>query len=148
MKGQDHLIVAEQWHACGVVCELGIKRCGQSRTLCSEAGYSASREARARNIAKDFRAAEVAYGKAIDWYKKALESPLHDEFPVDDQAIYRGLALAFEGLDDEEELGKILLVWHKIAGASLQYFEREYRWLVRRYPRLQTVPQFRGLHST
>ena len=86
MKGQDPLIVAEQWHACGAVCELGIKRCGQSRTLCSEAGYSASREARARNIAKDFRAAEVAYGKAIDWYEKALQSPLHDEFPVDDQA--------------------------------------------------------------
>jgi tetratricopeptide (TPR) repeat protein len=148
MKGQNALFVAEQWKACGEVCELGMKRCGQSRILCSEAGYAASREARARNTANNFRDAEVDYAKAIDWYKKALESPRHDEFPVNDQAIYRGLVLAYEGLGDEEELRKILLEWYKVAGGSLQYFDREYRWLVRRYPRLQTVPQFRRLHST
>ena len=133
--------IAAQWKICEEKSELGIERCGPSQLLCYWAGYAASREAKARDRAQSFARAQGAYARSTHWFKRALDAPVSDVAPVHRGAIYRGLTLAFEGLDDELELRNTLLSWHRFSGSD-PYFDAECRRLMSKYPSLNTVPAF------
>ena len=135
--------VAEQWKECERIAELGIDRCGPSQGLCYWAGYAASREAKSRNLAQRFSYAQGAYTRSRDWFSKSLAAPVSDAAQVNKGQIFRGLALAYEGLDDQDQLQRTLSDWHAFSGSD-HYFELEYRRLLSKYPILPFNPRFVG----
>ena len=139
--GKSAEAVTAQWQKCERIAEMGIQRCGSSQLLCYWAGYAASREAKSRVRANNFSNAQGAYTRAANWYSRALTAPLSDVSRVSKGAILRGLALAFEGLEDEDKLHKTLMDWHTIAGRD-PYFQSECARLTRRFRILQNVPEF------
>ena len=134
--------IADQWRECGKVAEMGIERCGTSQVLCYWAGYAAGREARFRENARSFVDAQVAYARSRDWYEKALGAPVSDAGRVAKDAVYRGLALAREGLGEEKELQQTLVKWGEYSGGG-ESFGREYRRLAQRHPQLREDPRLR-----
>ncbi len=66
--------IAQQWKSCEAVAELGVRRCGISQLLCYWAGYAASREAKAREYARNFTYAQGAYARSKDWLTQVLRS--------------------------------------------------------------------------
>ena len=136
--------IAQQWKSCEGVAELGVRRCGISQLLCYWAGYAASREAKAREYARNFTYAQGAYARSKDWLKQALNGPVSDVATVPRGSIFRGLVLASEGLGDLPEQRRYLLEWFKFAGSS-PYLQAEYRRLVKRHSSLWDVPELRQL---
>ncbi len=133
--------IAKQWYECEKVCESGIERCGSSRLLCYWAGYASSREAKARERAQNFINAHGSYVRSVDWFKRALDAPLSDVAQVDNGSIYRGLALAYEGIGDQDELRNTLIEWYR-SSASVPFFDMELNRLSQKFPFLETVPEF------
>ena len=133
----------EQWNRLEKVAEMGIERCGENRLLLSRAGYGANREAKIKQ--RDNYAYSVgAYGNAIKWYGKALNSPntgsRKDKDSVGTGAIYRGLAIAYFETNQDEMLVKTLLDWEKAVERDPEgrwRFEKESRRMVERRPILQ-----------
>ena len=136
--------IADQWKNCEDVALKGVERCGPSQVLFYFAGYGASREAKARNLAQSFVYAEGAYSRSIDWFDKALAAPVSDIAPIARGLIYRGMTLAYEGLGDEEGLRRTLKLWYASSGSEY-HFERECRRLLQKYPTLRNVPEFGAL---
>ena len=136
--------VANAWKECERVCEIGIERCGANQLLCYWAGYASCRLAKAQESAGNFAYAEGLYGRSIESYKQALSGREEDVSPVKKGSIWRGLAFAFDGLGDEVNLRKTLLEWYSVAGSD-GYFDAECGRLIRKYTRLQEVPEFRYL---
>ena len=95
---------ALQWKECGRVCELGIERCGASRPLCDKAGFAAMQEAKTWFLVNEFTDCETAFKHSAMWYRRALEAPQHEKFPVSDGAIFRGLVSALEQASNFEQL--------------------------------------------
>ena len=95
--------VAEQWKEVERIAEIGIDRCGASQVLCYWAGYAASREAKSRDLARQFAYAQGAYDRSMYRFNQALVSPMSDVSGVNKGQIYRGLTLACEGLGDEDQ---------------------------------------------
>ena len=108
--------VAKQWKRCEQIAETGIDRCGLSQPLCYLAGYSASREAKARMRANSFAYAQGAYVRSISWFDRALTAPISDVATIGKGTIYRGLTLAYEGLENEDELLRTLKLWQASSG--------------------------------
>lgn len=130
----------EQWNRLERVAEMGIERCGENRLLFYRAGYGAGREAKIKQ--QDNYAYSVgAYSNAIKWYEKALNSPNTDD-PENKLIgpIYRGLALAYEGTNQDETLAKTLLNWEKAVERDPEarwVFKEESGRMVERRPILQ-----------
>ena len=133
--------IADQWKACEDVAVRGVERCGPSQPLFYFAGYGASREAKARSLAKSFLYAEGAYTRSIDWFNRALAAPVSDIAPIPRGLVYRGMTLAYEGLGDEDGLQRTLKLWHA-SSRSEHHFERECRRLLQKYHSLRNVPEF------
>ena len=135
--------ISEQWNKCEKVAETGIQRCGLNQLLCYWAGYAASREAKARDRAQSFSYAQGVYARSMDWFRKALDAPVSDVSTVNKGLIYRGLTLAFDGLNDVDELRKTLLNWYAFSGPD-QHFETECRRLTSKYQPLRLVRQLQS----
>ena len=75
--------IAAQWKKSEDVALMGIDRCGPSQILYYLAGYGASREAKAKQHAKNFSYSEAAYERSIGWYSKALTAPVSDVATID-----------------------------------------------------------------
>ena len=137
----------EQWNRLEKVAEMGIERCGENRLLLYRAGYGAGREAKIKQ--RDNYAYSVgAYGNAIKWYEKALNSPNtgDNENSVGTGAIYRGLALAYEGTNQDEMLIKTLLDWEKAVNPDNPgIFKNEVKRMVERRPILRNNQQIRQM---
>ena len=133
--------IAEQWRRCKDIAELGIERCGDSQPLFFMMGYGASREAKAMNFANNFTYAQDAYRRAVTWFELALNAPLSDVTTISKGMIYRGLALAYDGLDDEANVRHTLLLWHTSSGADWN-LETEVARLAMKYPSLRNIAAF------
>ena len=148
-SGRDEQDVAERigdlWKECERVCKIGMDRCGSSQLLCYWAGYAACRQARAQEMAGKYNYAQGIYTRSIDWYRDALEGRAEDIWPINKGSIWRGLAFAFDGLGDEDQLRDTLLGWYAICGPADGYFEAECRRLARKYRSLHGVPEFRSV---
>ena len=132
---------AEQWNRLEKVAEMGIARCGGNRQLFYRAGYGAGREARIKKQQGNRAYSMGAFGNAIEWYEKALSSPSNTP---SNGAIYRGLALAYEGTNNDEMLAKTLLDWEQVLKRDPDHrrtFERDFRWMVERKPTLEENPK-------
>ena len=136
--------VAEQWKKCEDIAEFGIARCGPSQLLYYWAGYCASREAKSRERAKAFNYAQGAYARAVEWFNKTFEAPVSDVAGANKGQIYRGLALAYDGLGEYEHLKRTLVRWHSFAGADT-FFETEYTRLAQQYPRIEAETGILGV---
>ena len=136
--------IAAQWKKSEDVAVNGMERCGPSQVLYYWAGYGASREAKAKARAKSFSYAEAAYRQSIDWYVKALSAPMSDVATIPVGAIYRGMALAYGGIDDFDNLKETLTRWRGSSGSDI-YFEEECRRLLKTYPQLATSPELGGM---
>ena len=104
--------VIQQWANCLEVINLGIQRCGPSQLLCYWAGYTTSRQAKSRNASNHFLDAQRDYAQSKEWFERAVDAPISDMYEVTQSDIYRGLVLALEGLEDWEQLCKILFDWY------------------------------------
>ena len=130
--------VTSQWVRCADVAELGIQRCGESKQLCHKAGYCASREGQSKNFDNRFTDAQSAYGRAKQWFYKALEAPIagdnKDLFnPI---TIYRGLVLALAELDQSRsEIKQVLTEFKQSTNNQLTY-ENVVEEVRRKYPAL------------
>ena len=136
--------IAQQWKSCEAVAESGVRRCGISQLLCYWAGYAASREAKAREYARNFTYAQGAYARSKDWLTQALNGSVSDVATVPRGSIFRGLVLACEGLGDLQELRRYLLEWFKFSGSS-PYLQAEYRRMIKRHSSLWDIPELRQL---
>lgn len=108
------------------------------------AGYASCRLAKSEESAGNFAYAEGLYQRSIQWYEQSLLGREEDVSPVKKGSIWRGMAFAFDGLGDEENLRKTLLNWYSVAGSD-GYFDAECGRLIRKYPQLQEVSEFRYL---
>lgn len=138
VRGDGTLPVAEediaaQWRTTEEVALMGTGRCGASQVLYYLAGYGASREAKSKDLAKNFSYAEAAYKRAIESFENALTAPIADVAPMPLGAIYRGLALAYEGIRDFENLVNTLTKWRSLSGSDT-HLESELRRLAWSYP--------------
>ena len=131
---------ALQWKECGRVCQLGIERCGASRPLCDKAGFAAIQEANAWYLVNQFTDCETAFEHAAMWYRRALDAPQHERFPVSDGAIYRGLIAALEGASKFEQLIDAFNDW-SISRSDPDALRREFQRV-----RLQNL-EFRSIQS-
>lgn len=131
------------WRSAVEVAQLGIERCGPSDVLCQLAGYLSSREAYTHQRLNEFVAAQGAYRTAAEWYKAALVAPAWGQRVVRRATVYRGLALAYEELNDMDGLVQTLRDWGGLAGSDRVYIAEASRlkWrfpeLVSRLPRLE-----------
>ena len=139
--------IGDQWRRCEDVARLGIDRCGSSQPLWYLAGYGASREAKARNRANSFSYAQGVYARSIEWFNNALAAPVSDVATIGKGMIYRGMALAYEGTENHEQLQRTLKLWHAASGSD-RYFIREFSRLLYKFPILRGVPEFRALLAT
>ena len=139
-KEHDSADVRDQWVRCEKIAKEGIARCGISRPLCYLAGYSAVREARIAEHLSKFAYAQGAYSRAKDWFQNALTAPVSEIAGIGRGSIFRGLVLAYEGLEDEDLLQRTLKSWHA-SSESARAFETEYRRLIWKFPSLETVPE-------
>ena len=139
--------IADRWKACEEVATLGLDRCGPSRTLLYSAGYAASRDANASMRANKFSYAQGAYTRSIDWYERALTAPVSDMEAIDMGMIYRGMTVAYDGLEDLGGLRNTLKLWHASSGTSDRNFESECRRLMRKYPSLRNRPELQLMLS-
>ena len=137
----DQEEIQKQWKQCEDVSHVGIDRCGISRPLCYLAGYGACREAKAAERARKFTYAQGAYSRSLASFEEALTAPVSEVARVGKGSIYRGLALVYEGLGNEDQLRRILRLWHA-SSESTMVFEDECLRLMGRFPSLQTVPEF------
>ena len=141
-----HEAVATQWNRCEEVVEMGISRCGKSQPLCYLGGYASGREARVKEWAGFSDYALASFRRAVEWYKEALDAPVVDKWSINKNQIYRGLALSYEGLRDDDLLKQTLLQWHHYADTGIRIdpiFESECTRLIRYNPNLRQIPQFR-----
>ncbi len=136
-----NVAIASQWKECEKVAEMGIQRCGPSQLLCYWAGYAASRDAKAMERAQNFSYAEGAYTRSKEWFNKALTAPVSDVAHVTKGAIYRGLTLALEGLEDDTRLIKNISDWHFYSGND-PYIETEMSRLYYKSQTLRDSPEF------
>ena len=138
----------EQWNRLEKVAEMGIERCGVNRLLFFRAGYGAGREARIKQQDDYGPYSMGAYGKAIQWYEKALNSPNMGNMTIASGDIYRGLALAYFHTNHDEMLAKTLLDWEKDVERNpnrQRNFETEARRMVERRPVLRRNQQIRQM---
>ena len=143
-EGISEDLIAEQWKECERIAQVGMERCGRSQRLCYWAGYAASREAGSRIRAKNFAYAQGAFARSRDWFIASLEAPVSDSGRVNKGQIYRGLTLAFDGLDDETRMRNTLADWRGLSGSD-GYFVEQYERLIRKYPSLQSDSRFAGV---
>ena len=76
-----------------------------------------------------------AYAEAADWLRRALAAPASSVKDVPRDLIYRGLALAQEGVGDVDPLRNTLAEWAQVAGGD-DAFRREYGRLCQKFPAL------------
>ena len=133
--------IAEQWEKCKEVAELGTERCGASQSLYYMMGYGASREAKAMNLANNFTYAEGAYRRSVAFFELALGAPVSDMTPISRGMIYRGLTLAHEGLDDEANVRRTLVLWYTVSGPDWNLIA-EVKRLSLKFPSVRTIPEF------
>lgn len=138
--------IRKQWIRCEDVAKKGIERCGVSQPLCYLAGYSAVREAKAAESLSKFTYAQGAYTRARDWFEKALTAPVSEVAGIGKGSIFRGLVMAYEGLENEDHLRRALRSW-QASSESKRAFETECRRLFWKFPALETVPEFSDLRS-
>ena len=131
--------IAAQWKKSEDVAVMGLDRCGPSQLLCYVAGYGASREAKSKQRARSFSYADAAYLRSITWYKQALTAPVSDVFSAPVGAIYRGLALAYEGVEDFDNLMQTLKSWRASTGTDY-HFASELERLVGSHRQLRAMP--------
>ena len=136
--------IAEQWRECERVAEMGISRCGTSQLLCYWAGYAAARGARALEHEQSFVQAQSGYARGKEWFQQALMAPVSDADPVARRGIYRGMALALEGLGEVTELHRTLEKWGEYSPGD-STLAREYRRLAQKYPQLHNDSRLREL---
>jgi hypothetical protein len=125
----------EAWRRCAHVAERGVRVGGATRALCQLAGYAHTREAKTLKRLNEFLQAHGAYAEAADWLRRALAAPASSVKDVPRGLIYRGLALAEEGMEDVEALQNTLTEWSQLAGDD-EVFEREYGRLCHKFPQL------------
>lgn len=131
--------IREQWMRCEKVAKEGIARCGISRPLCYLAGYSAIREAKVAERLRKFTYAQGAYSRARDWFESALTAPVSEIAGIGKGSIFRGLVLAYEGLEDKDLLQRTLKSWHA-SSESARALETERRRLFWKFPDLEADP--------
>ena len=130
--------IGDQWKQSEQVAERGLERCGPSQPLYCLAGYAASREAKSLGRARRFNYSTGAFSRAEDWYNRALVAPVSDVATYRKGTIYRGLALAYEGLEDEDRLRQILKSWGAFSGSDPS-FQSECRRLLQRFKNLNDL---------
>lgn len=136
--------IASGWKVCEKICEDGIERCGQSRLLCYWAGYAACREAKTRERTGNYSYSQGSYARSVEWYRSSLRSQVADISPVKIGSIWRGITIAYDGMGNVEEVKKALLEWYSVSGSDA-YFDAECGRMIRKYPVLQEVHEFRYL---
>ncbi len=122
----------DEWRRCAHIAELGVKVCGATRALCQLAGYSHSREGKTLERVNEFMQAHGAYAEAADWLHRALAAPPSDAKDVPRDLIYRGLAVAQEGMGDRDSLHETMAAWSRLTGSS-EAFGRELDRLCQRF---------------
>ena len=128
--------IADQWGRCEQICRDGLARCGPSQVLFYWAGYSASREAKARERAMNFHFGQGAYARAIDWFKLALEAPVSDLVHINKSAIHRGLSISYDAIGDDDGVRNAMRDWLRTGGRGVS-FDFEWRRLLGRHPSLE-----------
>ena len=114
-------LLREQWQEFGRVAERGVEKCGDSDGLCYAAGYAYGRQAKTLDRIHEFTSAQSCYGMAISWLKRALDAPTLDENLTTKSAIYRGLALGYEGTGEVQLLADVLRTWRDIASGEYTF---------------------------
>jgi hypothetical protein len=136
--------IASRWRVCEKICEDGIERCGESRLLCYWAGYAACREAKSRERTGKYAYSQGSYERSVEWYRRSLRAQVSDISPVKIGSIWRGITIAYDGIGNAIEVKKALLEWYSVSGSDA-YFDAECGRMIRKYPVLQGVQEFRYL---
>lgn len=131
----DDAAVAANWHAAAEIAQLGIDRIGPTKALCNLAGYARSREAKTKQRLNQFGDAERCFAEAADYFRRSLGAPSSDNRPIQQGILFRGLVLAYEGLEDLPRLAGSLRDWAE-AEPDDYYCTTERDRLMMRFPAL------------
>lgn len=109
----DDNAVLECWRRCAAITELGLARVGDTTVLCNMAGYARSREAKAHQRMNQFLDAQRCFGEALDYFKRGTAAPSSENRDVPRGVLFKGMAIACEGLEDVERLAAVLREWRE-----------------------------------
>jgi hypothetical protein len=110
------------WQEAARVAELGMKVVGATKALCQIAGYARSREGKTLDRLGEFSDAQRAYADSVAHLRKGLSAPASTTRDVSREDLYRGLAIAYKALGDEEQLAEIRPAWEAVGPYSAARF--------------------------
>lgn len=114
------------WREAARVAELGMRVSGASKALCQIAGYARSREGKTLDRLREFSEAARAYADSVAHLTRGLSAPASATRDVSRDDLYRGLAIAYKALGDDEQLAEIRAAWEAVApSGAARFFETE-----------------------
>ena len=110
------------WREAARVAGLGMRVGGATKALCQIAGYARSREGKTLDRLREFTEAERAYAEAVALFRRGLAAPASGTRDVPREDLFRGLAIAYKALGDEEQLADVRTEWESVAPYSAERF--------------------------
>ncbi len=134
----DDAAVAASWHACAEIAQLGIDRLGPTKVLCNMAGYARSREAKTNQRLNQFVDAERCFGEAVAYFRRGIGAPSSESRTVPQGVLFKGWALACEGLEDIPGMAAALREWRDLDPED-DYYSSERDRLAIKFPSISSL---------
>lgn len=134
----DEEEILKQWRKASEVAKLGIRRCGDTPTLCGDLAYLRIREGQTLERLNNFTAAQHCFRRSAEWARRALVAPNPSSREVQRGRLYRSRIFALGMCDDYEAAVKVLEEWQMLVGND------DPEWY-RFYERLAEIPAYQGV---
>lgn len=119
----------KQWRKASEVAKKGIRRCGDTPTLCGDLAYLLSREGKTLEKINNFTAAQHCFRRSTEWARRALAAPNPSSREVYKGRLYRSLIIALDGCEEYEKVIETLYEWLILVGRDDLDWKREFERL-------------------
>ena len=133
----EDFAAVQTWQRCSSIAQLGIDRIGDTQTLCNMAGYAKSREAKSYERLNQFIDAQRCFGESVAYFRNGLTARASESRDIPRGVLFRGLVIAYEGLNDIPGLAQAFRDWDGFAPDDY-YCITERERLVQKFPALVT----------
>ncbi|MYA50760.1 MAG: hypothetical protein F4Y25_08525 [Chloroflexi bacterium] len=124
------------WENAMHAVEMALGKCGEIDILFQQAGYIRSRQAGTYDHLNEFALAQGAHRTAVEWFERSLEAPSHASVRISRYQVYRGLAISFAGLNDQDGLVRAINNWRTLARDYSDFVE-EVRRITNKVPGIE-----------
>lgn len=129
ISGGDDDALLRQWRVAFQVVTEGIRRCGETTSLCQIAAYLKTREGKTLERMNQFTPARTCFLEAVEWARKALELPRSTSREIARSQLHRTLVVALGGCGDHQKTAEAMNEWKREQGDRDFDYQREREWL-------------------